>query len=111
MGQIDGFMKYKREMPTSRDPKERLKDYKEIYTPLDKEKVKQNAARCMDCGVPFCHNGCPLGNNIPDFNEAVNQDRWEEAIQILSTIFGILPEGYVLLLVRQAACLASTMIR
>ena len=85
MGQIDGFMKYKREMPTSRDPKERLKDYKEIYTPLDKEKVKQNAARCMDCGVPFCYNGCPLGNNIPDFNEAVNQDRWEEAIQILSS--------------------------
>jgi glutamate synthase (NADPH/NADH) small chain len=85
MGQIDGFMKYKREMPPSRDPKERIKDYKEVYTPLDKEKTKQNAARCMDCGVPFCHNGCPLGNNIPDFNEAVNQDRWEEAIQILSS--------------------------
>jgi glutamate synthase (NADPH/NADH) small chain len=85
MGQIDGFMKFKREMPKSRDPKERLKDYKEVYTPLDKETTQQNAARCMDCGVPFCHNGCPLGNNIPDFNEAVNQDRWEEAIQILST--------------------------
>src|SRR5688572_18950867 len=85
MGQIDGFMKYKREMPTSRDPKERTKDYKEVYTPLEKEKVHQNAARCMDCGVPFCHNGCPLGNNIPDFNEAVYQDRWEEAIQILSS--------------------------
>ncbi len=85
MGQIDGFMKYKREMPKSRDPKERLKDYKEIYAPLDKEKTKQNAARCMDCGVPFCHNGCPLGNNIPDFNEAVYQGRWEEAIQILSS--------------------------
>jgi glutamate synthase (NADPH/NADH) small chain len=85
MGQIDGFMKYKREMPKSRDPKERLKDYKEIYSPLEKEKVAQNAARCMDCGVPFCHSGCPLGNNIPDFNEAVYQDRWEEAIQILST--------------------------
>lgn len=85
MGQIDGFMKYKREMPISRDPKERLKDYKEIYAPLEKEKVKENAARCMDCGVPFCHSGCPLGNNIPDFNEAVFQDRWEEAIQILSS--------------------------
>ncbi len=85
MGQIDGFMKYKREMPVSRDPKERLKDYKEVYTPLAKEKVQQNAARCMDCGVPFCHNGCPLGNNIPDFNEAVYQGRWEEAIQILSS--------------------------
>jgi len=85
MGQIDGFMKYKRENPKSRDPKERLKDYKEVYTPLEKEKLKTNAARCMDCGVPFCHSGCPLGNNIPDFNEAVYQDRWEEAIQILSS--------------------------
>ncbi|MEX1241619.1 MAG: glutamate synthase subunit beta [Cyclobacteriaceae bacterium] len=85
MGQIDGFMKYKREMPKSRDPKERIKDYKEVYTALDKEKVKENATRCMDCGVPFCHSGCPLGNNIPDFNEAVYQDRWEEAIQILSS--------------------------
>lgn len=85
MGQIDGFMKYKREMPKSRDPKERIKDYKEIYTPLDKEQVKKNAARCMDCGVPFCHNGCPLGNIIPEFNEAVYQGRWEEAVQILSS--------------------------
>ncbi len=85
MGQVDGFMKYKRENPKSRDTKERLKDYKEIYTPLEKEKLKANAARCMDCGVPFCHNGCPLGNHIPDFNDAVYQGRWEEAIQILSS--------------------------
>ncbi|MBT1700308.1 glutamate synthase subunit beta [Fulvivirgaceae bacterium PWU4] len=85
MGQIDGFMKFEREMPKSRDPKERLKDYKEIYTPLEKEKVKNNAARCMDCGVPFCHNGCPLGNNIPDFNDAVYTGKWEEAIKILSS--------------------------
>src|SRR5688572_8293370 len=85
MGQIDGFMKYKREMPKSRDPKERIRDHKEIYNPLDKEKTKQNAARCMDCGVPFCHSGCPLGNNIPDFNEAVYRGSWEEAIQILSS--------------------------
>lgn len=85
MGQIDGFMKFDREMPKSRDPKERLKDYNEVYTPLDKEKVKQQAARCMDCGVPFCHNGCPLGNNIPDFNDAVYHGKWEEAIKILSS--------------------------
>lgn len=85
MGQIDGFMKFDREMPKSRDTKERIKDYKEVYTPLDKEKVKQQASRCMDCGVPFCHNGCPLGNNIPDFNEAVYQGKWEEAIKILSS--------------------------
>lgn len=85
MGQIDGFMKFDREMPKSRDVKERIKDYKEVYTPLDKEKVKQQASRCMDCGVPFCHNGCPLGNNIPDFNDAVYQGKWEEAIKILSS--------------------------
>ncbi len=85
MGQVDGFMKYNRENAKSRDPKERLKDYKEVYTPLEKEKVKNNAARCMDCGVPFCHNGCPLGNNIPDFNDAVYRGRWEEAIKILSS--------------------------
>lgn len=85
MGQVDGFMKFDRQNPQSREPGERVKDYKEIYTPLEKEKVKQNAARCMDCGVPFCHNGCPLGNNIPDFNDAVFQGRWEEAIKILSS--------------------------
>jgi glutamate synthase (NADPH) small chain len=85
MGQIDGFMKFDREMPKSRDPKERIKDYKEVYNPLDKEKVKQQASRCMDCGVPFCHNGCPLGNNIPDFNDAVYQGKWEDAIRILSS--------------------------
>ncbi len=85
MGQIDGFMKFDREMPKSRDPKERIKDYKEVYTPLDKEKVKQQASRCMDCGVPFCHNGCPLGNNIPDFNDAVFQGKWEDAIRILTS--------------------------
>jgi glutamate synthase (NADPH/NADH) small chain len=85
MGQVDGFMKYNRENPKSRDIKERLKDYKEVYTPLEKEKVKANAARCMDCGVPFCHTGCPLGNNIPDFNDAVYQGRYEDAIKILSS--------------------------
>lgn len=85
MGQIDGFMKFDREMPKSRDVKERLKDYKEVYTPLDKEKVKQQASRCMDCGVPFCHNGCPLGNNIPDFNDAVYQGKWADAIKILQS--------------------------
>jgi glutamate synthase (NADPH) small chain len=85
MGVPDGFMKFDRENPKSRNASERIKDYKEIYTPLEKQKVKQNAARCMDCGVPFCHSGCPLGNNIPDFNDAVYQGKWEEAIKILSS--------------------------
>jgi glutamate synthase (NADPH/NADH) small chain len=85
MGQIDGFMKFDRETPKSRDLKERLKDNNEVYTPLDKEKVKQQASRCMDCGVPFCHHGCPLGNNIPDFNDAVYQGKWGDAIKILTS--------------------------
>ncbi|HYG03677.1 MAG TPA: glutamate synthase subunit beta [Chryseosolibacter sp.] len=85
MGQVDGFMKFNRENPATRDPRERISDYKEIYAPLEKKSVKNNAARCMDCGVPFCHNACPLGNNIPEFNDAVYNDRWEEAIRILSS--------------------------
>lgn len=85
MGQIDGFMKFDRELPKMRDPKSRLNDYKEHYLPQSEEKINQQAARCMDCGIPFCHNGCPLGNNIPEFNEAVYQDEWEEAIRIMST--------------------------
>ncbi len=84
MGKADGFMKFNREMPKTRDPQERIKDYKEIYPPLDQQHVNKQSARCMDCGVPFCHSGCPLGNNIPDFNEAVYRGKWEEAIQILS---------------------------
>lgn len=85
MGQVDGFMKYERVNPDSRDPKERIKDYGPTYVSLPKEKVHTNAARCMDCGVPFCHNGCPLGNNIPDFNDAVYRGSWEEAIRILES--------------------------
>jgi glutamate synthase (NADPH/NADH) small chain len=85
MGEVNGFMKFNREMATSRDLKLRLQDYKEVYTPLSKDKVKEQSARCMDCGVPFCHHGCPLGNNIPDFNDAVYNNKWEEAIKILSS--------------------------
>jgi glutamate synthase (NADPH) small chain len=85
MGQVDGFMKFSREMPKTRHPEQRIKDYREIYSPLDQQHVLQQSARCMDCGVPFCHHGCPLGNNIPDFNEAVYKGKWEEAIQILSS--------------------------
>lgn len=85
MGQADGFMKYARETASSRNPNDRIKDYKEVYNPMGKEKLHQQAARCMDCGVPFCHHGCPLGNNIPDFNDAVHAGKWEEAFTILST--------------------------
>jgi glutamate synthase (NADPH/NADH) small chain len=83
MGEKEGFIQFKRETPLTRDPKERVGDYKEIYEPFSGEKLNHQAARCMDCGVPFCHNGCPLGNVIPEFNDAVYNQSWEEAITIL----------------------------
>jgi len=85
MGKITGFIEYKRELPVSRDSKIRLADYKEIYQEYPAEKTKVQAARCMDCGIPFCHHGCPLGNIIPEFNDAVYKEDWKEAYDILSS--------------------------
>ncbi|WP_210465801.1 glutamate synthase subunit beta [Rufibacter roseolus] len=83
MGIADGFLKYNREVPGTRDPKVRVNDSNEIYLPFPEEKTKQQASRCMDCGIPFCHNGCPLGNLIPDFNDAVSEGDWERAVRVL----------------------------
>lgn len=85
MADPKGFIKYQRELPTARPPKERIHDYKEIYTPFSEEKTHAQASRCMDCGVPFCHNGCPLGNIIPEFNDAVYRQDWLQAITILQS--------------------------
>lgn len=85
MGDFKGFIKYDRELPNSRDPKARINDYKEIYKDFSESKTTKQAARCMDCGVPFCHNGCPLGNNIPAFNDAVYNEEWEKAFLILNS--------------------------
>ncbi|MEL7531937.1 MAG: glutamate synthase subunit beta [Bacteroidota bacterium] len=84
MADPKGFLKYNRELARSKTPKERVNNYKEFYLPHSDEKTKQQASRCMDCGVPFCHNGCPLGNLIPDFNDAVYQENWAKAYEILS---------------------------
>jgi glutamate synthase (NADPH/NADH) small chain len=84
MANPKGFLKYNRELPTTRPPKERIKDYKEFYQEFDTKKTNEQAARCMDCGVPFCHSGCPLGNIIPEFNDAVYREEWLEAYQILN---------------------------
>lgn len=83
MGKPTGFIEYNRELPDYRDVKERVGDYKELYVPFPEQKTKEQAARCMDCGVPFCHTGCPLGNIIPEFNDAVYRQDWEEAAEIL----------------------------
>ena len=79
MGKITGFMEYSRELAPRRPVEERKRDYRDVYLELPVRKVKQQAARCMDCGVPFCQAGCPLGNIIPDWNDLVYQGEWEEA--------------------------------
>ena len=85
MGSLKGFMQHEREVPVSRPVGDRLQDHLEVYDPLSEEKYKQQGARCMDCGVPFCQSdkGCPLGNMIPDWNHMVYQGRWEEALALL----------------------------
>ena len=83
MGETTGFLKWKRESPTRRDVSTRILDWQEVYTPLPAEKLKHQAGRCMDCGIPFCNNGCPLGNLIPDWNDLVYRDHWRDAIERL----------------------------
>lgn len=85
MGDPKGFMKATRELPKSRPPEERIDDYREIYLPFPIEKTVVQAARCMDCGIPFCHSGCPLGNIIPEFNDAVYREDWLLAYEILAS--------------------------
>ncbi len=83
MGKVTGFLEYQRELPTRRPVAERVNDWFEVYQDFPEEKVQVQAARCMDCGVPFCHTGCPLNNVIPDWNELVYSGRWQEAIRAL----------------------------
>ena len=83
MGKVRGFLEYEREVPARRPVEERVNDYFEIYQEFDDTKVKTQAARCMDCGVPFCNTGCPLNNLIPDWNDLVYRDRWREAVRTL----------------------------
>ena len=80
MGKPTGFMEYERESTPLRPVEERIKDWNLIYEHLPQERIQKQAARCMDCGVPFCNSGCPLGNVIPDWNDLVYRDRWQEAL-------------------------------
>ncbi len=83
MGKITGFMEFDRKVEAYIPVKERIKNYKEFTIPMKEKEMKDQGARCMDCGIPFCHSGCPLGNLIPDFNDAVYRGKWEKAAQIL----------------------------
>jgi glutamate synthase (NADPH/NADH) small chain len=83
MGKVTGFMEFKRAKQPYRPVAERLKDWKQVMAPWPVAPLKAQASRCMDCGIPFCHEGCPLGNLIPDWNDLVYRDQWKEAIERL----------------------------
>ena len=85
MGKPTGFIEFTRELPSKRTVETRLKDYDEFVERLPEQKLNQQSGRCMNCGVPFCHSGCPLGNVSPEFNDAVYKKSWEEAYDILSS--------------------------
>lgn len=85
MGKPTGFLEESRQLPEKRDVKERVRDYFEVDGPVEEKITTKQAARCMDCGIPFCHHGCPLGNIIPEFNDAVYQSNWKLAYEILIT--------------------------
>jgi glutamate synthase (NADPH/NADH) small chain len=83
VGKPTGFIEFRRELPSRRPIPERVHDFLEVYHPFPLDKLKAQGARCMDCGIPFCHQGCPLGNLIPDWNDLVYKDQWRTAIERL----------------------------
>src|SRR5579875_1400684 len=83
MGELGGFLKIERHGPSYRPAGARVADYQEFVAPAPEGQLREQGARCMDCGVPFCHNGCPLGNLIPDWNDLVYHRRFEEAMRQL----------------------------
>src|ERR1700710_2604066 len=85
MGKPTGFQEFNRELPAKIPVAERVKNYKEFVNLYTDEKLNQQSARYMNCGIPFCHSGCPLGNIIPEFNDAVYNKKWEDAYQILAS--------------------------
>jgi glutamate synthase (NADPH) small chain len=83
MGKVTGFIEFKRDKQPYRPVEERVRDWKQVMLPWPEEGLRKQGARCMDCGIPFCHQGCPLGNLIPDWNDLVYRDKWREAIDRL----------------------------
>ena len=83
MGEATGFLKWGRTTPKRRPIPVRVADWREVYEPFEEGKLREQAGRCMDCGIPFCNNGCPLGNLIPDWNDLVYRDHWRDAIERL----------------------------
>ncbi|MBC8110670.1 MAG: glutamate synthase, partial [Verrucomicrobia bacterium] len=85
MAKPSGFLDIDKQTPKKRPTDERIRDFKEVELDLSTDEVKKQATRCMDCGTPFCHDGCPLGNLIPDFNDAVQAGHWGQAYEILTS--------------------------
>ncbi len=85
MGKVTGFKEFKRSLPEREDAAARIQHFNEFDRGESDEHIQKQSARCMDCGVPFCHNGCPLGNVIPDFNDAVYKEDWKQAYEILDS--------------------------
>ncbi|WP_068434937.1 glutamate synthase subunit beta [Magnetospirillum sp. XM-1] len=83
MGKATGFKEFDRQTPGYEKPEERVKHYREFTKPLSDEELARQGARCMDCGIPFCHQGCPVNNIIPDWNDLVYRNRWKEAAEVL----------------------------
>src|SRR5690606_14593566 len=83
MGKTTGFIEIQRKKQPTRPVEERIRDWNEVYLPWPTGELEMQGARCMDCGIPFCHQGCPLGNLIPDWNDLVYRDRWRSAIDRL----------------------------
>jgi len=83
VGKVTGFIEYPRETPARREARQRINDYFEVYQPFPEERVRTQGARCMDCGIPFCHTGCPVNNIIPDWNDLVYRNEWRDAIRVL----------------------------
>ena len=83
MGKVTGFLEIRRQKQPTRPIHERVRDWREVYLPYERETLQNQAARCMDCGIPFCHQGCPLGNLIPSWNDLVYHDRWQTALERL----------------------------
>ena len=82
MGKATGFLEFDRVLPPKEAVENRKQHYKEFVHTYTDEQLNTQAARCMNCGIPFCHSGCPLGNVIPEFNDAVYDGRWEDAYNI-----------------------------
>jgi len=83
MGKVTGFLEIDRQDRTYKSASDRIRNFDEFVIALDKPETQRQAARCMDCGIPYCHNGCPVNNQIPDWNDLVYHDQWSQALRNL----------------------------